>query len=192
MERRELLRALGLGAATSALAGLGPTRLLALGREAHGHAASTGRLFTTHQAELAGVVAELIIPTTDTPGAREAGVAEFMDFMVERTFDPEERARFLAGLDEMDGRSLRLTGLPFLEANEPQQTAVLSGIAAEAESLRQAGEDDPPHFFHVVRELTLFGYYTSEVGMTEELGWRMIPGSYDGCVDLAQPRPGGF
>lgn len=193
MDRRDLIRTLGLGAASTALAGLNPERLLALGSEAHARATgNTWRLFSPHQGELAGTVADLIIPKTDTPGARTAGVAEFMDFMVENTFETEERERFLIGLDEMDGRSLRLTGVPFLEANTGQQVAVLSGMAAEAEALRGAGEEDPEHFFHVIKGLTLFGYYTSEIGMTRELGWRMIPGSYDGCVDLAQPRPGGF
>jgi hypothetical protein len=193
MDRRDLIRTLGLGAATTALAGLSPGRLLALGRDAHEHATTaTWRRFSPHQGELAGTIAELIIPSTDTPGAREAGVAEFMDFMVESSFDPDDRDRFLLGLDEMDRRSMRLNGLPFLQTSHAQQNAVLTGMATEAESLREAGEEDPPHFFHVIKELTLFGYYTSEIGMTEELGWRMIPGSYDGCVDLAQPRPGGF
>ncbi len=65
-------------------------------------------------------------------------------------------------------------------------------MEAEAETLSSAEGDPPPHFFDTIKELTLFGYYTSEIGMTEELGWRMLPGSFDGCVDLAQPRPGGF
>ena len=50
----------------------------------------------------------------------------------------------------------------------------------EAEALKDAEGDSPPHFFDTIKSLTLFGYYTSEIGMTEELGWRMIPGSYDG------------
>ena len=78
-------------------------------------------------------------------------------------------------------RSLRTAGTTFVEATEAQRIEVLAEMEAEA-----------PHFFDTIKSLTLFGYYTSEIGMTEELGWRMIPGSYDGCVDLAQPRPGGF
>ena len=192
MDRRELIRALGLGAATTALAGIDPERLFALGRRAHTRAkVAEWRLFSSHQGEIATTVADLIIPTTDTPGAREAGVGPFMDFMVEQTFEAEELDRFLAGLDEIDGRSLRIVGATFLEATEAQRNAILAGMDAEAEALRSS-DDAPPHFFHTIKELTLFGYYTSEVGMTQELGWRMIPGSYDGCVDLAQPRPGGF
>ena len=191
MDRRELIRALGLGAATTALAGIDPERLFALGLRAHTRAkVAEWRLFSSHQGEIATTVADLIIPTTDTPGAREAGVGPFMDFMVEQTFDTEELDRFLAGLDEMDSRSLRTAGTTFVEATETQRIEVLAGM--EAEALKDAEGDSPPHFFDTIKSLTLFGYYTSEIGMTEELGWRMIPGSYDGCVDLAQPRPGGF
>jgi hypothetical protein len=137
-------------------------------------------------------VADTIIPTTDTPGAREAGVGPFMDFMVEQTFDAEELDRFLAGLDEMDSRSLRTVGATFLDATETQRTSVLATMEIEAVALRLEDDNSQPHFFTMIKELTLFGYYTSEIGMTEELGWRMIPGSFDGCVDLVQPRPGGF
>jgi hypothetical protein len=191
MDRRELIRALGLGAATTALAGIDAERLFALGRRAHTRAkVAEWHLFSSHQGEIATTVADLIIPTTDTPGAREAGVGPFMDFMVEQTFDSEELDRFLAGLDEMDSRSLQTAGTTFVEATEAQRIDVLAGM--EAEALKDSEGDSPPHFFDTIKSLTLFGYYTSEIGMTEELGWRMIPGSYDGCVDLAQPRPGGF
>ena len=192
MDRREILRALA-AAATSSLAGLTPERLWAIGRAAHrGSPTGIWQLFSPQQGDMATTIADMIIPTTDTPGAREAGVGPFMDFMVEQTFDAEEQERFLAGLDEVNGLSLRLTGVAFLDATEDQRVAVLSSMEDEAEALQSAEEDSPEHFFHSIKRLTLFGYYTSEVGMTEELGWRMIPGSYDGCVDLVQPRPGGF
>jgi hypothetical protein len=191
MDRRELIRALGLGAATTAFSGVDPERIFALGRTAHSRATvAEWSLFSSHQGEIATTVADLIIPTTDTPGAREAGVGPFMDFMVEQTFDTEELDRFLAGLDEMDSRSLRTAGTTFVEATEAQRIEVLAGM--EAEALKDAEGDSPQHFFDTIKSLTLFGYYTSEIGMTQELGWRMIPGSYDGCVDLVQPRPGGF
>jgi hypothetical protein len=193
MDRRELIRALGLGAAATALAGISPERLLALGRKAHTRATiGEWSLFTPRQGELATTIADAIIPTTDTPGARAAGVGPFIDFMVDQTFDAEELDRFLAGLDEIDSRSLRTVGATFLDATDAQRNSVLATMEVEAVALRLEDDDSPPPFFTMIKELTLFGYYTSEVGMTEELGWRMIPGSYDGCVDLMQPRPGGF
>jgi hypothetical protein len=193
MDRRTVLRALAAATGTATFAGLTPERLLALGRQAHGHSATGAwRLFSRHQGETATAVADTIIPTTDTPGAREAGVGPFMDFMVEQTFDAEELDRFLAGLDEMDSRSLRTVGATFLDATETQRTSVLATMEIEAVALRLEDDNSQPHFFTMIKELTLFGYYTSEIGMTEELGWRMIPGSFDGCVDLVQPRPGGF
>jgi len=193
MDRRELIRALGLGAAATALAGISPERLLALGRKAHTHATiGEWSLFTPRQGELATTIADAIIPTTDTPGARAAGVGPFIDFMVDQTFDAEALDRFLAGLDEIDSRSLRTVGVTFLEATDAQRNSVLATMEVEAVALRLEDDNSQPHFFAMIKELTLFGYYTSEVGMTEELGWRMIPGSYDGCVDLVQPRPGGF
>lgn len=193
MDRRELLRSLAGAAATSTLAGLSPQHLWAIGRRAHEDSArDVWRVLSARQGEVATAVADTIIPTTDTPGARSAGVGPFIDFMVEQTFDAEELDRFMAGLDEIDPRSLRTVGTTFLEATEAQRTDVLAEMAAEAAALRSTETDAPPHFFSTIKELTLFGYYTSEVGMTQELGWRMIPGSYDGCVDLVQPRPGGF
>ena len=192
MDRRAVLRALAATTWTT-LAGITPERLLALGRQGHGRSsAGAWRLFSPHQGATATAVADTIIPSTDTPGAREAGVGPFMDFMVEQTFDAEELDRFLAGLDEIDSRSLRTAGTTFVEATEAQRTDALVEMEAEAEALRMADEDTPPHFFAMIKELTLLGYYTSEIGMTEELGWRMIPGSFDGCIDLVQPRPGGF
>jgi hypothetical protein len=191
MDRREVLRALAAATTMTTIAGLTPDRLLALGRQAHGRSATgTWRLFSPHQGATATAVADTIIPATDTPGAREAGVGPFMDFMVASTFDTDERDRFLAGLEEIDSRSIRTANATFVEATETQRIDVLTGM--EAEALKSAEGDSPPHFFDTIKSLTLFGYYTSEIGMTEELGWRMIPGSYDGCIDLAQPRPGGF
>ena len=193
MDRREVLRALAAATTMTTIAGLTPDRLLALGRQAHGRSATGAwRLFSPHQGATATAVADTIIPATDTPGAQEAGVGPFMDFMVENTFATDERDRFLAGLDEVDSRSLRTSGTTFLEATEAQRIDVLAGMEAESEALSSTEGNSPPHFFDTIKQLTLFGYYTSEIGMTEELGWRMIPGSFDGCVDLEQPRPGGF
>ena len=156
MDRRELIRALGLGAATTAFAGIDPERLFALGRTAHTRATvAEWRLFSSHQGEIATTVADVIIPTTDTPGAREAGVGPFIDFMVEQTFDTDELDRFLAGLDDIDSRSLQTDGTTFVQATEAQRVEVLARVEAEA-----------PHFFDTIKSLTLFGYYTSEIGMT--------------------------
>ena len=89
MDRRAVLRALAATTWTT-LAGITPERLLALGRQGHGRSsAGAWRLFSPHQGATATAVADTIIPSTDTPGAREAGVGPFMDFMVEQTFDAE-------------------------------------------------------------------------------------------------------
>lgn len=192
MERRELFRLTG-AAAVPALAGLTPERLLALGRDAHRRAAeAASRLaFDAHQSATVAAVAERIIPATDTPGAREAGVAEFIDLIVAEWFSDEDRERFLRGLAGLDGRTRAAVGRSFVAATPIEQDAILAGLESEARALRDAEPSAPRHFFEAMKRLTLHGYYTSEIGMRQELFWHVIPGRYDGCVDLAAiPAPG--
>ena len=100
MQRRQALGVLGRMAVVPALSHLPLERLYALGRETHRRLSEPPalRILDPHQHETVAAVAELIIPETDTPGARAAGVGEFIDLIVAEWYTEEQRARFLAGL----------------------------------------------------------------------------------------------
>lgn len=193
MQRRDLLRLLGGAACAPLLAGLAPDRLNAAGRAAHARARGRAlQVLNPHQSETVATLADLIIPDTDTPGARVAKVHEFADVLLAEWYDERDRDRFLSGLADVDTRCRDAFGADFLGCTAAQRAAILAGLDAEVQALRAADAKPGEHFFSRMKWLTVFGYYTSEVGMTAELGWRAIPGTYDGCVERAQPAPGGF
>jgi gluconate 2-dehydrogenase gamma chain len=162
---------------------------------------------TRGQTELVAAIAEHILPETDTPGARAAGVHRFIDAMLAESYPPLERKRFLEGLAEVDARAARASGRPFLQCAAPDQRALLDALDREAlasppvhvsptlasppvplSTTWRGGTLDGPGvpFFRTMKELTLVGYYTSEIGATRELHHAPVPGRYDGCVPLAQ------
>ncbi len=162
------------------LSGLSPDLLLALGRRVHAAAGSSALgLFDAHQDETVSTIAELIIPETDTPGARAARVNEFIDLIVAEWYWPGEQLSFVTGLADVDARARAAFGADFVDGNEKQQMAILAQLAAEA-----AADETTlgPRFFQQIRWLTVYGYYTSEIGVREELEWVAIPGRYDACA----------
>jgi len=142
------------------------------------------RALSPDQAELVATIAEHILPETDTPGARAVGVHRFIDTMLADAYPARERQRFLAELEDMDARARRACGRAFLECGGEQQRALLDDLDRDAFGLPAGGSDLP--FFRTMKELTLVGYYTSEVGATRELRHAPVPGRYDGCIPLAQ------
>lgn len=136
------------------------------------------RTLTPEQAELVATLTEIIIPATDTPGARAARVDAFIDALLTDIFTRDERDRFTAGLADVDVRARSLAGAPFVASAPLQQIAVLEALEREA---RQVG-DGPRPFFSWLKELTLVGYYTSEIGASQELVYVHVAGRYDGDV----------
>lgn len=187
MHRREVLGKLAVAAAAwPVLRGLRPDELLALGERTHERLAERWAYqpvaLDAHEFRTASVVAELIIPETETPGATSAGVDRFIDLMVAEWFDDGERAAFRAGLSDLDARSRAAFGSNFVAGSSAQQTSLLERLEADSLELREA---DPARaenlFFPRMKWLTLLGYYTSERGATEEHHWVAIPGAYRGC-----------
>lgn len=161
--RREALRrvAMLLGGALSAPAIAGV--LAGCDSRSIGDGPWTPLAMTKEQGELVATIAEHIIPETDTPGARAASVHVFIDKMLAEHYSAEERQRVLDGLASMGTRTLE----------EIDQEAF-------------APEHREVHWFRTLKELTLLGYYTSEIGATQELKHVAVPGRYDGCVPLTQ------
>jgi len=105
-------------------------------------------------------LADLIIPGDSTPGARDAGVVEFIDFMV--FSDPPIQYDFRTGLTWLDAHSERTLGKPFVELAAAQQIALLEPLAYKSKT--RVGEEDGRQFFKLVREYTVTGFYTTEIG----------------------------
>ncbi len=194
MKRREALRLLGTAAALPLL----PREAYAILRAARAEVDSDSTLHTLSAKQNATIsrMAEMILPETDTPGAKSTRVNEFIDLILTEWYNPEERARFLDGLANVDAISQKYFGKNFTDCAEAEQVKMLTefdqAMAAEAETLKSRPRaarmelPDPTHnFFHMFKQLTLTGYFTSEVGAKQALHFQMIPGHYDGCVNIA-------
>jgi hypothetical protein len=145
------------------------------------------------QRQLVARLSELVIPTTDTPGAIEAGVPAFIDQIVSEWYTAAERTIFLDGLAALEAESRTRHAQPFLECSEPEQVALLEWAQAQAPAPETGmtamfhpllAEDAP--FFPKLRELTVVGYYTSRVGAAQELAYVAMPGRYDGDYPAAR------
>ncbi len=144
------------------------------------------QFFTKDEYEIVSRLSELIIPTDATPGAKEAGASEFIDFIV--FSDPGLQYRFRYGVGWIDAHARYLFGRGFLETTPEQQTEMLNHLAYK--DRHRPGEEDGRNFFQLIREYTVIGFYTSRVGL-EEIGypglkqyWREAPG----CPHLDDPE----
>lgn len=135
-------------------------------------------------AELAAVAqaAERIMPRTDTPGAIDAGVPDFIHRVIADWYSEEERTIFVDGLRALDRDARARFGVAFADASEDRQTALLAALEAAGppQSSVPAGGAGTAPFFAKLKELTVLGYYTSEVGANAELVYRPVPGEYRG------------
>jgi hypothetical protein len=185
MERRELIQWLVATATLKSLESLAPGDLLALGRDVHRRAAAaTARALLPHAERTVALVAERIIPATDTPGATDAGVSAFIDKMLADWYTPDERERFLAGLAALDERCRGQQGQPFVDCDQAAQVAVLQALDNEVSALRL--NRDPAaneHWFAMLKYLTVYGYCTSGPGM-RALRLYPLPVRYDGCATI--------
>lgn len=172
MNRRQALRALALGSVGAAsvpawVATLGDVALARTEQQAAAPADGwVPAVFDAHQRDTVETVAELIIPRTDTAGATDAKVVQFIDTVLDDA--PEaERDRFLDGVAWLDARSQELFGADFLGASPNEQTALLT-ILSSPEN-HSTSERAGVEFFMAMKQFTVTGYYTSQIGMLEEL-----------------------
>ena len=123
-------------------------------------------------------IAERILPRTDTPGATDVHVAEFIDRMLAAYVTPGEKATIVAGLEDIDATSRRQHRTSFAQLSSAQQDELLRDVARAAQAREKT-------FFHLVKDLTLIGYFTSETVGRNVLHYDPIPGRYQGCIPLA-------
>jgi glucoside 3-dehydrogenase (cytochrome c) hitch-hiker subunit len=193
MNRRDALRLFTAGAVLPALT----PELFAFYQQAHPGGSYTLRTLNPHQNDTVVAMIDLIIPATDTPGAKDARVNEFMDVILTEWATDEERRNFLDALADVDKQSQALFGKDFASASPAQQLVLLRSMDAAAEVARSHQKPRPPFwepagrdtqmqgdFFTVFKNMTLYGYYTSETGFAKELKLEIIPGAQHGCTQV--------
>lgn len=151
-----------------------------------GRRSSVAELFSTSDVALLDEIADTILPDTSTPGAKAAGVGPFMALMVTDVYDAREQRTFVDGLARLEREGVALNGVPFLQASAAQRVALLEKLDREAlEFMRGRPETALPHYFRMIKELALLGYFTSEIGYTRAMRYTETPGRFDPCVTLA-------
>lgn len=197
MQRREVLRFLTSAAALSAT----PAELILAVQEVRAKTSpSIGlRTLNGHQDATVTTISELILPETDTPGAKGAKVNEFIDLLLTEWFEQADTDRFLQGLAQIDVDSRKRFGADFIACNASQQMDLMKQFDSEAmdaaRARKTAARTDtttttpPPNFFYTFKRLTLVGYYTSEIGFKQELGRKIIPPGHSGCASLGEAHP---
>lgn len=138
-------------------------------------------LFEPATVDFLGDIADTILPPTDNPGAKEAGVGAFIPVMVKDCYTADDQKTFVDGLASIETAAKEKFGRKFQELNATERTELLAAIDKEAKDHQQnrTGED-PNHYFHLFKQLTLLGFFTSELGATKALRYVQIPGKYVG------------
>lgn len=159
-------------------------------------------LFEQKSVDLIGDLADAILPPTSTPGAKEAGVGSFIPVMVRDCYTEGQQKVFLDGLNGLDAKAKEIKGKSFAELSLEERTALAAALDKEAneyntkqnEEQKEAQEKNKlkqnelyrdveaptPHWFTLFKQLTLTGYFNSELGLTKALRYVKIPGKYDG------------
>lgn len=195
MQRRDALKFLAAGAVAPALA----PELFAFFQEAHPVGSYALRTLNPHQNATVVLMSDIIIPETETPGAKDAKVNEFIDVILTEWATDEDRSHFLEGLAGVDKQSNELYGKDFVDASTLQQLTLMQAMdevvgtgpvrpARHGNTVPERDTQLRGKFFTVFKGITLHGYYTSEIGFTRELKLEIIPGAQHGCVPVAAEK----
>jgi hypothetical protein len=132
-------------------------------------------------------LADLIIPATDTPGAKEAGVGNYIVSIMLNCRDREQQGQFMAGIEDLEHFCFTKYGLPFLECDTTKKRAVLdhfSGLNLSKILLKLKNKLFGQSFFSVLQNLTVEGYCVSRLGATQGLAYDFVPGTFEPCTRL--------
>jgi hypothetical protein len=144
---------------------------------------SDAALLTADDVAFLDEVAETILPETGTPGAKAAGTGPFIAMMVVDTYDDREQEVFRAGLGALEEECRNMHGESFMSATPVQRLVLLQKLDADQlQFMRTAKKDEPAHYFRMIKELALLGYFTSEIGYTQAMRYVETPGRFDPCA----------
>lgn len=128
-------------------------------------------------------VADTILPATKTPGAKAAKVGEFMNVMVNDCYEERDQKIFHNGIRDLNDRVKKEYGSDFVDLKPDQRLVFLTRIDNETkETMKTLEERAAKPYFRLMKELTLLGYFTSEIGCTQARRYVETPGRYEGCI----------
>jgi gluconate 2-dehydrogenase gamma chain len=193
MNRRELLQQVAylMGGAVSApailglMSGCSPKQSIAGWKPA---------FLTEDQGAIVTEVAEIIIPRTNTPGAKDVGIPQFIDTMLKDVYEKEDQQRFVNGIDAFEKASKDQFSKAFMKLDAPQRLQLVKKFHDEAVE-RERADTEPDRsarrpFILMTKELTLLGFFTSQVGASEVLQYNPVPGAWRACVPLSEAGNG--
>lgn len=156
--------------------------------------------FSPENIALLDEVGETIIPTTSTPGAKATKIGEFMKTIVTDCYNTDQQKVFGDGLAGLNEACKKASGKTFIDAGADQRKAFLVGLEKEAKDYNQKRDEKekdakekakkdmdpnfvsaPSHYYTMIKQLTIWGYFSSEIGSKQALRFLPIPGKYDGA-----------
>lgn len=147
-------------------------------------------LFTTTDVAFLDEIAETIIPATNTPGAKAAETGGFMALMVKDCYTEENQQVFVKGLKDVNDKALANYKAEFITLKPAQKEELLNQLDSEQKEFQKTkAKEQPAHYFRMMKELTLLGFFTSEIGGTKVLSYQEVPGRYDACIDYKSGDP---
>ncbi len=139
--------------------------------------------FDQKTVDLLNEIAETILPKTNTPGAKDAQVGLFMDIMVKDCYTTEHQVIFQEGIKALDIECKAQSGKTFMDSTDQERKTLLTALDVQQKAYTGTKKpEDPPHYFRMMKELTLLGFFTSEIGSTKALRYIETPGKFDGDV----------
>ncbi len=215
INRRDAIRR--VSALLGGVAFIGGSGLLAAVEKAGSPLQATSGEFTVPEIALLDEIAETILPETKTPGAKAAKTGAFMALMVTDCYSPAQQKVFREGMHTVDDAARKAYSVSFMAATPQQRLAVLTALDREQKEVMDAREaadrnrqalapvradqataaageraatiKEPPHYFRMMKELALLGYFTSEVGCTQALRYVESPGRFDPCIPYTPGDP---
>jgi hypothetical protein len=193
MERRELLKMIALATGGVVIGG----ELFLTGCKS-GANAEVG--FTASNIALLDEIGETILPATTSPGAKAAKVGEFMKVYVTDCYTAKQQAAFNNGLTAINDAAKKLVNKSFMDATPEERTKLLLSLEEEAKAFNKKRDEDdkpvrekakaegkefegtPSHYYTMIKQMTMMGFFTSKPGATEALRHVAVPGRYDACI----------
>ena len=144
--------------------------------------------FSPENMALLDEVGETILPATaKSPGAKETMIGEFMKVIVTDCYEEKDQKIFMEGIQLINEASEKAYGIGFLDLTPENRLSLLTEIDNEMSAYYQSRKkDDPNHYFALMKQLTLWGYFTSEAGSTKALRYLPVPGKFEGCIPYAK------
>lgn len=188
MDRREAIRRVSLLLGGVAL--VGESAILSSCASPDASRAEAVGDFTPTDVVFLGEVAETILPETKTPGAKAAGVGPFMAMMVTDCYEERDQQIFRDGMRQLDAASHNANGVSFVSAAPAARLTLLESLDREQKTYMDGkNPDEPNHYFRMMKELALLGYFTLEIGCTKAQRYVESPGRYDPCVPYEPGSP---